>query len=119
MIRFKETVDLRVMQPQLVFALILCDQVYGSMGYNEMWITSVSDTDPSRVKGSLHPVGKAADLRFPKTMVGNPLTVWKPLANALASRLGKQYDVVLEIDHIHIEFDIPPVAEDLRKPNAS
>ena len=50
-----------------------------------------------RSVGSLHYAGCAVDLRFPPDNAAG-------LKAALAEALGGDYDVVLEADHIHVEF---------------
>lgn len=34
-----------------------------------------------------------------------PPARWPGLVAALANKLGEDYDVILETDHIHVEFD--------------
>ncbi len=122
MIRYKDTVDLRIIKPQTVFAIFIADQVYGNMGFTEMWITSICDDTVGRKPNSLHRSGLAFDLRlpFPPTsaigttaMQHNPKVV--QLEKGLKLRLGPSFDVVLESDHIHVEYDVKPFAPDLQK----
>lgn len=60
-----------------------------------------SGTDGKHMKGSKHYTGEALDVRtsnIPKGEVGLVL-------NRLQTRLGSDYQVLLEADHIHVEFD--------------
>lgn len=68
-------------------------------------VVITSGNDGKHMKGSKHYSNNALDLRtwnIPNRDL--PLFV-----KALAERLGPDYDVVLEDDHIHVEFDPPAV----------
>jgi len=67
-----------------------------------VWITSAADG--KHMAKSLHYVNRAFDVRI-RNIVGDidaEAALW---CERLRSTLGKDYDVVLEGDHIHIEFD--------------
>lgn len=67
------------------------------LGHPVLTITSTRNGD--HMDGSLHYSGDAADIR---------IHGWSsPTAfhAAIRRRLDKRYDVVLETDHIHVEFD--------------
>ena len=99
MIRFKRGVKLRGMSPQIGIAINVADGVYGDLGY-ETVVTSVCDGKHS--PGSLHYVGLAADFR---TRHLNHADLHHIKAHGkLRSRLGVEFDVVLERDHIHVEW---------------
>ncbi len=57
--------------------------------------------DGVHMVGSLHYVGRAVDLRTIDLAKAKELSLFKELKN----RLGKDYDVVLESNHIHVEYD--------------
>lgn len=86
----KPGVQLRTMSSQILLAIIEADRLLGG----SLVVTSVSDGKHSA--GSLHYVGLAADLRLPADPPG--------FVGRLRAALGDEYDVVLEGDHIHIEF---------------
>ena len=73
----------------------------------EAW--SITNVDPTITSGtdgihgpnSLHPGGNAIDLRTYNLTSGQISAV----AARLANRLGADYDVVIESDHIHVEYD--------------
>lgn len=48
--------------------------------------------------GSLHYANDAVDVRMPKSNAGE-------VAQDLRRKLGPDFDVVLELDHIHVEYD--------------
>lgn len=67
-------------------------------------ITSARDGTHSRA--SLHYVGLAVDVRSTGDRIGAPKdespAVW---AARLRQYLGSAYDVIVEADHIHVEYD--------------
>lgn len=86
-------------RPEIVLALNIASAVFERRGV-QMVITSVADGQHSR--GSLHYAGCATDLRRPEANA-------EAIVADLKDRLGDDYDVVLEADHIHVEFQ-PKVA---------
>ena len=81
-------------RPELVLALGIADKILEGFGH-KLAVTSVMDGQ--HMHGSLHYVGAAGDLRLPTS---DPELIVVELRRAL----GVNYDVVLETDHIHIEF---------------
>lgn len=61
-----------------------------------------AETGSTPGAGLLHPAGLAWDL---DVITDTPDAV-KRLARYLASRLPAGYDVALEYDHVHVEFDM-------------
>ena len=100
MLRIKPGVALCGLSPQICLALDVANEVYASHGYDECWVTSISDGKHSR--GSLHYVGLAADLR---TRDLGEMAAIKIVVD-LRIALGKEFDVVRELDppHIHLEY---------------
>ncbi len=94
MIHLKKGVRLHGIKPEIVLALVIADQVYMELGH-ELVITSVIDGKHSRA--SIHYTGGAVDLRIPGE---HGIAV----RNRIARRVGGDFDVVLESDHIHIEW---------------
>lgn len=82
----------------MALAAFRVDEIYKKFGY-EMWITS--GKDKTHNPGSLHPLGRAFDI---KTM-HVPRTEWQAIHAAIVACLGPAFDVVLEADHIHLEYD--------------
>ncbi len=94
----KKSVSLKGLQPQILVAVMVANEVYKKYG-KDLVITSVNDSKHG--EGSLHYKGFAIDTRifyFPKGVA-------KKVRDEIASRLGDEFDVVLEKDHIHIEYD--------------
>ena len=92
--KIKPGVSIAGIRPELVLALCIADTTYAQYA-NNLIVTSVLDGE--HMRGSLHYVGAAADLRKPADDVG-------VIVDRLRDSLGDNYDVVLETDHIHIEF---------------
>lgn len=95
----KPGVDLRGVQPQMAIAYCIACGVYHELAGTGCVITSCSDGKHG--PNSLHYKGKALDLR---TSNLRPEQV-HPVYIKLKESLGAQFDVVLESDHIHCEFD--------------
>lgn len=97
MITTKAGVDLSGVRPEMIYALLVADGVFASFG-KDLIVTSVGDGKHGR--GSLHYVGLAVDLRR------NHLTDAEAgqIRDQTSKCLGRQYDVVLEETHLHIEF---------------
>lgn len=101
MLVLKFDVDPGGIQPELVLGLMIADGVYGQFGHKETVVTSIRDG--KHLASGLHPKGKAFDLRT--TAAGMGQFHAGEIAIALRRRLGNSYDVVVEKDHIHVEFD--------------
>jgi len=76
-------------------ALDPIESVYATNG-EEAVLTSAGEGTHS--VGSLHYANDAVDVRMPKKNAGE-------VAQELRRRLGKDFDVVVELDHIHVEHD--------------
>jgi hypothetical protein len=99
MLRLKDDVRVYGIRPEILLALIMADQVYTSFGIRETWVTSVSEGQHKA--GSFHYKGLAFDLR-----ISNIPTAGLGAVHAkLKEVLGKDFDVLLEKDHIHVEYD--------------
>lgn len=65
------------------------------------YVTSMNDS--MHMRGSKHYTDEAVDLRT-RDLSEVDITHW---ASAIRARLGRGYQVVIESDHLHIEFDPP------------
>ena len=92
----KSGVDLRGLTPQMAIAYTIACQCYGQY---DCVITSASDGKHG--PNSLHYKGQALDLRT-RHLNGQGL---QAVYHKLKESLGEQFDVVLESDHIHVEWD--------------
>jgi hypothetical protein len=94
--RLKLGARIRGLRTEILFAICVADKVY--LRYTaEAVITSGVDGKHSR--GSIHYMGGAIDLRT-RNVKGREQII----RDDIADRLGADFDVVLEKDHIHIEY---------------
>jgi len=93
----KDGVELHGLHPAMVLALGVANQVYAARGVD---LTITSALDGKHGRASLHYVGQAADIRTRNLPPG----VAERAAKEIKERLGNEFDVIVEKDHIHIEF---------------
>lgn len=98
MIKLKSGITFAGLSPQIVLAISIAGSIYVKYGIVCV-VTSLEDGKHS--KTSLHYHGLAVDLRTRNI----PQDSLLPLVNELKIALNENYDVVLEKDHIHIEYD--------------
>lgn len=96
--RFKKGVKIFGVQPELTLAMIVVESIFSTFGF-EATITSVVDGKHSRT--SLHYAGAAFDVRT-SNLVGRGEP--KEFSDMIREALTDEFDVVLESDHIHVEF---------------
>lgn len=96
--RFKSGVKVGGLQPEILTALAVADGVYREHGA-EFVVTSVMDGRHG--PGSKHYEGFGFDSRT--RHVARPVA--ERIADEVRRRLTDEYDVVLESDHLHVEFD--------------
>lgn len=94
----KAGVDLRGLTPQMAVAYTIACAVYQRQNYD---CVITSGSDGKHGPNSLHYSGKALDIRTNNLRSESV----HPLYLKLKQALGLQFDVVLETDHIHLEFD--------------
>ena len=108
--KLKAGVSIQGIHPKITKALGYFDEVYTAYNLPESAVVTSGTEDPPDTEdvremahsaSSLHPCGRAVDLRtwdFTK----------KDLIDIVATAqdvLGDDYDIVLEVDHIHVEYD--------------
>lgn len=96
--QLKAGVNVTGIKVELLLALTVAERVYNEEGY-PLVITSLLDSKHSLT--SLHYAGCAADLR---TRHINTIEEVNDIASKLKSSLTKDYDVIVEKDHIHLEW---------------
>ena len=96
--KLKNNVRLTDLKPQLIIAIIIVDQIYSSHG-KELVITSLDDSVHGT--GSLHDSGNAFDART------NYFTDQerKVVHAEIKAALDVNFDIVDEVNHLHIEYD--------------
>lgn len=97
--KIKDGVRLGGLRVEMCIAILVAQSVYDR--FSEDFVITCA-LEGIHMKGSLHYVGAAVDLRL-------PLKRRQQIRRNIAERLGDDYDVVLGRSHIHIEFQ-PKVA---------
>jgi len=98
MIHYKPGVRVFGIRPETVLAIQVAHEVYEL--YNaDLVVTSVIEGSHSR--GSLHYTGQAVDLRLHDWLT---VQQHEEVADEIRKCLTDDYDVVLESNHIHIEY---------------
>jgi hypothetical protein len=95
--KIKQGVSLLGLTPQCVLGIVVAQAVFKRHGYDAV-VTSVSDgIHKARSK---HFIGNAFDLRTYMVEPGKLQSIVAELVQCLP-----EFDVVLESDHIHVEWD--------------
>jgi len=96
----KPGVSLIGIAPQMAFLLAAARDVYDEYGYN---LIITCGTEGKHGDRSRHFTGMALDFRTER--VGIDIEEAKEIAALMQKRLGAEFDIVAEEDHIHGEFD--------------
>jgi hypothetical protein len=104
MLSIKSGVTLSGLKSEVILAALVMDQVYTQYGINDCVITC--GLDGKHIRSSKHYIGHALDFGIKKDN-NNYLdshTIEK-LAEVSQKRLGDDFDIIVEQNHIHCEFD--------------
>ena len=96
--QIKHDVKLAGIHPEIVIAAMVVNEMCREYGV-EFVITCAKEG--THRKGSKHFVGQAIDVRTRDMALHNR----KAFATSIAKAVGPEFDVVLEGNHLHIEFD--------------
>lgn len=96
--KLKKGVKLNGLKSEVMIAMIVADTIYKGLGVDFV-LTSVCDGIHG--KGSRHYSGQAFDCRTRDFGPGGA----KKALKALKEALGAEFDIVLETNHIHVEWD--------------
>ena len=96
---FKHSARFSGMHIRILSILDDIDDIYLGVTGKEPIITSANDGQ--HMTKSLHYVGRAIDLRTRNLSLSEQRVVLRELK----LRLGNAFDIILEPDHIHLEFD--------------
>lgn len=86
------------LRPEILMGWDIAESVYNDYG---VACVLTEGTGGKHSRGSLHYVGQAIDLR---TREFTSQAIKQSVAQEIQELLGDEYDVVLESDHIHLEF---------------
>lgn len=85
------------LRPELLLGLIIAQTVYKEYSVPFV-VTEITGAEHS--VGSLHYLGLAADLRSRDI----PKAVFNALVSVLRRRLGDDFEVLVESDHLHLQY---------------
>lgn len=94
----KAGVDISRLNPEIRRTLTVLSKIYKVRAEQEIIITSTYEGN--HLPSSLHYHNDAIDLRWPEGEARR-----KELINRIREAVGKDFDVVPELNHIHIEYD--------------
>ena len=101
MLRFKQGpkgARLAGLRPEMIPVMQIATECYGGF---DCWVTS--GTEGKHGKSSRHFVGLALDFRT--SAAGIEIKDAERIAADMRARLTDEFDVVVESDHIHVEYD--------------
>lgn len=98
MIRLVNRARIFGLTPAMMFGVLVAERGFAKYGFDTE-ITCGSNGTHS--KGSEHYVGNAIDFRIRHVPITAQITVVQYIKDAL----GDDFDVILESDHLHIEYD--------------
>ena len=100
LVKLKSGVRITGIRPELVLGIQIMASVFESMGLTTLTITSCMEGEHRQE--SLHYLGCAVDLRIHE-MVEKKTNILL-VRDRLRDCLGPDFDVLVEKDHIHVEF---------------
>ena len=89
-------VDISRLKPEIRRSLKTVESIFWTLSKREAIITSTFEG--SHKVASLHYANQAIDVRIPETKR-------QEIFQAITNALRKDFDVINEVDHIHIEYD--------------
>ena len=97
LLKLKKPVSPSQIKPEINLAIMVALTIWDRQSEPVLTITSISDSKHG--PASLHYVGYAVDIRI-RELHNDP----KFLSDALRNALVDDYDVILESNHIHLEY---------------
>ena len=94
-----KNVSIEKLIPLMVKSLPIIERAIKEVEGKSYEMTITSGNDGAHKKGSLHYINRAIDIRC-KDMK-NPIEV----TLRIKQRLGRNFDVIYEFNHIHLEYD--------------
>ncbi len=88
--------------PEIVKIINVARATAPLLSDDAVWITSANDS--KHMSGSFHYSNRAFDIRI-WNVVGPNRQMAQQWVAKMQLALGDQYDIILETDHIHAEFD--------------
>tara|TARA_R100000808_G_scaffold2647_1_gene10214 strand:- start:5596 stop:5919 length:324 start_codon:yes stop_codon:yes gene_type:complete len=107
LLSIKPGVNANHLTPAIVLALIVCERVYADFGYATVL---TSGLEGRHGETSLHYAGAAIDLRTRHVAQAH----LREMVRAISDALGRDFDVVLEATHLHVEHQPRRVDDGVR-----
>ena len=106
--QLKQGVKLLGVKQETILAMYIVDSVYRDVVAQGVTITSICDGEHGA--NSLHYAGYAFDVRTRYNLASDQWTtsIKKQLVKGVRDALTSDYDVILECDHIHVEYQPNP-----------
>lgn len=102
----KHSARIEGIYPEIQFAITVAYSLWCAYQFpGDCRVTSGTDDAPGRLEDSLHKIGQAFDLGI----WGLNYEDLKKMEDGLKKALGVEFDVILEKDHFHIEFQPKPI----------
>jgi len=98
-VMLKDALGEKGIQPEMVLGALVVYSVFNEEGFT---CTITSCMDGVHKQGSLHYKGQALDFRTRHVVDEEALL---DIVQAIKFALGEEFDVVLEEDHLHVEYD--------------
>ena len=89
-------------EPEVIRMLDVARKTAPMLERGIVWITSANDS--GHVIGSLHFQNRAFDIRI-KNIIGHMWVEARLWAERIQAELGPDYDIILGLDHLHLEYD--------------
>lgn len=90
-------------EPEITRILDVVRATAPMLGHGIVWVTSANDST-KHVDTSLHYRNRAFDFRI-YNIIGHRAVEARLWAERIQATLGRNYDVILALDHIHVEYD--------------
>ncbi len=90
--------------PQSAIIMAACHNARVQLGFpGDTYVTSMNDS--VHMRGSFHYLDRAVDFRT-RDLTPDQIKRWAAVSQ---ERLGRDYQVLVETDHMHVEHDPKPV----------
>jgi len=103
MLSLKPGIKIYGIKPEILLGLIIIERVFDSLNIPCVVTSPANNSEAHSSTNSLHYTGQAIDIRLPSRY--NPSAgLDKSVTDSIRNVLGEEFDVVLESNHIHVEY---------------
>lgn len=108
MLSIKPGIRVYGIKPEILLGLMIVESVFASLHIPCVITSPANDSEKHSSPKSLHYQGQALDIRLPSRFNSAP-GLDQSVVDSVKNALGGDYDVILESNHIHVEYDPKPV----------